>query len=66
MTRFRDLARLQYERRLTPVETAELDLLSAQMTFEDRVSSGIPVNPDTGRRIERLRKQFESLKGTTS
>ena len=66
MTRFKDLARLQYERKLTPTEAAELDLLSAQMTFEDRLSSGIPVNPDTERRIERLRKQYETLKdGTT-
>ena len=66
MTRFADLARLQYERQLTPTETAELDLLSAEMTFEDRIASGIPVNPDSERRIERLRKRYESLKdGTT-
>ena len=66
MTRFRDLARLQYERRLTPVEMVELDLLSAEMTFGDRVSSGLPVNPDTKRRIEHLRKRYESLRGTSS
>ena len=66
MTRFQDLARLQYERKLSQVEAAELDLLGAEMTFEDRLSSGIPVNPDTGRRIERLRKQYETLKGDTS
>ena len=62
MTRFRDLARLQYERRLTPVEMVELDLLSAEMTFGDRAASGIPVNPDTAKRIERLRTQYETLK----
>jgi len=61
MTRFRDLARLQYERRLTPVEIAELDLLSATMTFGDREASGIPINPDTERQIERLRKRYEAL-----
>ena len=61
-TRFQDLARLQYERRLSPVEMAELDLLCAEMTFGDRVASGIPVNPDTEKRIERLRTQYESLK----
>ena len=61
-SRFRELARLQYEKRLSPVEMAELDLLSAEMTFGDRVASGIPVNPDTEKRIERLRTQYESLK----
>ena len=66
MTRFQDLIRLQYERRLSPVETAELDLLSAKMTFEDRVASGIPVNPDSERRIDHLRKAYETLKGGTT
>ncbi len=66
MTRFRELARQQYERRLTPVECVELDLLSATMTFEDRISYNIPVNPDTQRRIESLRKQFEDMKGGTT
>ena len=66
MTRFQDLIRLQYEQRLFPIEIAELDLLSAQITFADRVSSGIPVNPDSERRIERLRKAYETLKGDTS
>ncbi len=65
-TRFQDLARLQYERRLSHVEMAELDLLSAEMTFGDRVASGIPVNPDTEKRIERLRTQYETLKGGTT
>ena len=66
MTRFQDLIRLQYEQRLSPIETAELDLLSAQITFADRVSSSIPVNPDSERRIERLRKAYETLKGGTT
>ena len=65
-SRFRELARLQYEKRLSPVEMAELDLLSAEMTFGDRVASGIPVNPDSERQIERLRKRYETLKGDTS
>ncbi len=65
-SRFNELISRQYQQQLTHVETAELDLLSAEFTYNDRIASGIPVNPDSPRQIERLRKRFESLKGTTT
>ena len=62
-SRFDELLARQYQLQMTPAETAELDLLSAEVTYNDRIASGIPVNPDSRRRIERLRKRFESLRG---
>ncbi len=65
-SRFNELLASQYQKQMLPVEIAELDLLSAEFTYHDRVASGIPVNPDSPRRIDRLRKRFETLKGTPS
>ncbi len=62
MTRFDELINQQYQWQMTPVEIAELNLLSAQKTLDDRISLGILVNPDASRRIEQLRKRYEDLK----
>ena len=65
-SRFDELIARQYQQQMTPAETAELDLLSAEVTYSDRIDSGIPINPDSLRRIERLRKRYETLKGSTT
>ncbi len=63
--RFDELINRQYQQQMSPVEIAELDLLSAEITYNDRLQAGVPLNPDSPRRIERLRRRFESLKGPT-
>ncbi len=65
-SRFDELINRQYQQLMTPVEIAELDLLSAEITYNDRKVTGVPLNPDSSRRIERLRRRFESLKGAPS
>ncbi len=39
MSRFRELLDLQYERKLTTVEQAALNMLSAEVTHNDRLGS---------------------------
>ncbi len=60
-SRFKELCGLQYGRWLTPLEAAEFSLLSGEKTFNDRVASGIPINPDSAARLRVLRDRYETL-----